>query len=277
MAKSKKGGQSVKRRKKYPPLSKQDKILRICIHVLEALILLFSVYGYEIIAPNLIFRNSDVLAFEERWTMFLLAPFVFIWLIFILNYTYTKKPIIGNQKIDYYNTVNHKFILPLFDKRYKNDVNYKNGRKKFFKKMIIYFCIFTILLSIGVMGCIGRHELNSNGIVTYSILNNRIEEYSYDDVESYSVIADRYYHGRSKGLSYHIYDVYLVINLSNGDSFSASYNMARDIYALRKIDDLLKDKIKTVNPYYLQEFINNHEFSDDELKELYKLFDKPYL
>lgn len=274
MAKSKKLKKSVKRKKKYPPLSKQDKFLYACIEILGAIVLLIVVYVYEVLAPVFIFKKSDVLAFEERWTVILLFPAVCVWLIFILKSAYIKIPIIGNKKIDYYNTVNYKFILPLFDKRYKNNENYEKGRKKFFKKFIICFCVFTILLSIGVMGCIGRHEFNANGIVTYSILNNKLAEYSYDDVESYIVSADTYYINRARSLSYRVYDVNLVVKLSNGDSFTASYNMSRDIYALEKIDSQLKDKNKTVNSYHLQAFIGKYEFSDDELKVLYKLFEE---
>ena len=122
------------------------------------------------------------------------------------------------------------------------------------------------------MGCFGRHEFNSNGIVTYGIFNNKVAEYSYNDVESYSLNADTYYISGTRGMSYRTYDVNLIVEMANGETFIASYDMARDIYALEKIDNILKDKNKSVNDKYLQEFIDRHDFSDDELRVLYNLF-----
>lgn len=273
MSKSKKKKQSDKHKKSLP-LSKQDKILYTCIQTFGVLILVFFIYGYEVLSPVFIFKKADVLAFETRWTMLLLVPLVFTWLIFILNFTCNKIPIIGNKKVDYYISDKYKFVLPLFDKRYKNNENYKKRQKKALNKILIWFCIFSVLLSVGVMGCVGRHEFNADGIVTYSIFNNRLAEYSYDDVESYSVSADTHYISRPRGLSYRIYDVALVVNLSDGNSFSASYEMARDIYAFEKIDSMLKDKSKTVNSDHLQDFVSKYDFSEDELKVLYKIFEE---
>lgn len=274
MSKLKKKTQQDRRNKKSPPLSKQDKILYTYIQIFGALILVFFIYGYEVLSPVFIFKNAEVLAFEARWTVLLLVPLIFTWLIFILNFNHKKIPIIGNKKVDYFITDKYKSALPLFDKRYENIEIYKKGRKKALNKILIWFCIFTALLTIGVMGCIGRHEFNVNGIVTYSIFNNSLAEYSYDDVESYSVSADTYYVSRPRGLSYRLYDVTLVVNLSDGKVFSASYDMLRDLHALEKIDSLLKDKNKTVNSDHLQDFISRHEFSDDELKVLYNIFEE---
>lgn len=162
----------------------------------------------------------------------------------------------------------------MFDKRYADNEQYKNGRKKFLRSFIIYFALFIVLLSVGVMGCVGRHEFTDNGIVTYSIFNNKVAEYSYEDVESYSVNAYTYYRSRPRGLSYRTNDIQLVANMYDGTSFIANYDMSRDIYALEKIESLLDGKNKTVNRDYFQEFINSHSFSDDEIESLNKLFDK---
>ena len=48
-----------------------------------------------------------------------MVPFFLFYIFNIIDSQYNKKPIFGNKKIDYYNTSSHKFILPLFDKRYK--------------------------------------------------------------------------------------------------------------------------------------------------------------
>ncbi len=274
MSKSRKKKQQSKRRKKSLPLSKQDKIIYKCIQIFGALVLVFFVYGYEVLSRILIFKNADVLAFESRWTVFLALPLVLTWLIFILNFNSKKIPIIGNQKVDYFITGKYKSVFPLFDKRYKNIESYKEGRKKVLNKVLIWVCVFAVLLSVGVIGCVGRHEFNSNGIATYSVFNNILEEYSYDDVESYSVVANKKYVHRAKSLSYIEPNVTLFVDFSDGKSFSVSYYMTRDIYALEKIDSLLQGKRKTVSSDHLQDFIDRHEFSEDELKVIYKIFEK---
>lgn len=272
MAKSKKQSKSGKQNKKYPPLSKEDKLLYSLFEVLGAVVLFVFVYIYESFTCFLAFKNPDVMAVEARWTVVLWLPVACYWLFLIFKFNYKKRPIIGNQKINYYND-KYRAVLPLFDKRYADNEQYKNGRKKFLRSFIIYFALFIVLLSVGVMGCVARHEFTHSGIATYSILNNKVAEYSYDEVESYSVNAYTYYRSRPRGLSYHTNDIKLVVNMYDGSSFVANYGMSRDIYALEKLDVLL-GKNKTVNADYLQEFINSHSFSDDEIESLNKLFDK---
>ena len=271
MAKSKK---SVKRKKKNPPLSKQDKFLYSCIEVLGGIILVGLVYGYQIFAYLLILKRPDVLAFEEQWTLFLIVPAIFYWMFLIIKAINKKTPIIGNSKIDYFKTTDYKFVLPLFDNRYKNNEKYIKGRKDFFKKSIIYVSVFIVLLIIGAMGCVGRHEFNENGIVTYSILNNKTKEYSYDDVDSYSVSANVNHVVGHRGLSYRNYNIFFVVKMKDGESFTAKYDRVKDIYALEKIDSKLKDKKKEVSTEYLEEFLDRHDFTDDELRVIDKIFEE---
>lgn len=270
MAKSKK---SVKRKKKFPPLSKQDKFIYGCIETIGAIILLASVDIYKNFTHLIVFKKADVLAFEERWSVLLIVPFIIFLLFLILKPTWKKLPIIGNKKIDYFNRTKFKAVFPLFDDRYKNNEEYLTNRKNFFKKSVIYFFIFVSLLSIGCMGCIGRHEFNENGIVTYNILNEKTAEYSYDEVESFQVSANMNY-GRTRRLYYHNYNINLIVNMKNGEAFTASYDSARDVYALEKINNQLKDKKKTVDSYYLQEFTDRYEFTDEELLVIEKIFEE---
>ncbi len=270
MAKSKK---AVKRKRKYPPLSKEDKFLYAFFEISGAILLLVFVYLYELTVHIFAFRNDDVLAIQSRWTVFLFVPVTIFWLLLVVNLNVKKKPIKGNKKIDYYSS-DYKFILPLCDKRYKNNEKYKAGRKKFIKIFVVYFCIFMVLLSVGISGCIGRHEFNENGISTYSILNNKLSEYSYDDVESYSVTAASQNITRNRGLSYRTYVINIILEMTDGKTFTVSYDTARDIYALEKIDKLLEGKNKTLNSAYLQEFADTHDFSEDEIRVLYKLFEE---
>ena len=272
MANSNKAKKSVKRKKKYPPLSKEDKFLYSLFEVIGAILLFVFVYIFESFTRFFAFKNSDVLAVEARWTMLLLIPVACFWLFTVLKTNYTRMPVIGNKKINYYSD-KYKFILPLFDKRYNGNENYKKRRMKFLRNFIIYSIVFIMLLSVGFMGCVGRHEFTDTGIVTYDIFNNKTAEYSYDEVESYSVNASTYYRSRPRGLSYRTYNINVSVNMSDGASFFASYDMSRDVYALEQLDALLGEN-KTVNSDYLQNFINAHSFSDDELKSLYKLFDE---
>ena len=99
-------------------------------------------------------------------------------------------------------------------------------------------------------------------------------DYSYDDVESYSVSASVNNIVRTRGLSHRTYDIDVVLEMPDGKTFTASYDMARNIYALEKIDNLLEGKNKTVNSAYFQDFEDTHELTDDELITLYKLFEK---
>lgn len=69
-------------------------------------------------------------------------------------------------------------------------------------------------------------------------------------------------------------NIYLTVYLDDGEYYCASYTTSRDIYALEEITKLLKDKEKTVNSRDLQDFIGKHDFSDEELKVISRLFEK---
>ena len=49
---------------------------------------------------------AEVLAYEERLSMFLLVPFIIFLLALVLKSTWKKVPIIGNKKIDYFSSKN---------------------------------------------------------------------------------------------------------------------------------------------------------------------------
>ncbi len=268
MAKSKKKRRPAKKYKGYPPLSKADKFLYSALEVVGVLLILIPLIAYEALAGLFIFKNPEVLSFQERWTILLILPFVFIFIPTIADAHNSKIPLFGNNKIDYYNTVNHKFVLPLFDKRYKN----MDSRKKFVKKFSKLCCVLILTMCLGVFGFLGRHEFSREGITTYSIFNNIIEEHSYNEVESYEISAIDSYRFTRRG-GYIESDIYLTVNLENGDNYTASYTAARDVYALEEIGKLLDNKKKTVDSRDLQDFINRHSFTDDELKVIYRLFE----
>ena len=274
MAENKKRKKPKKRNKPYPPLSKKDKSIYTGIEVLGAFLLLASVFGYEILAPVFVFKSSDILAFQERGTIFLLIPFALTLLLLLCDSTRKKIPIFGNKNVDYYNTSKHRFTMPLFDERYKNIDSYQHQRKKIFKKIAVYSVVLVILLCAGLLGCLGRHEFDNNGITTYSVFNKPIEKYTYSNVESYTVEASRSIHHRNRGLGYTTYELNLTITIYGGKSFNANYNFARDIYAMKELESLLTGKPKTIDDTYLEEFINRHDFTAEELKVLYELFEQ---
>lgn len=277
MAKSKKRKiYKLKRKKLLPPLSTTDKVIYFLYEVIGAIIILFSGFGWLEILPKIVLKNSEVLAFQNRWTIVLVCPFCLIFLFVILDPFMKKKPIIGNKKVDYYNTLNQQFVLPLFDERYKNIERYKEGRKKFFKKVLVWTTVFVFLFTLEIMGLTGRHEFTDEGITTYSVFNNPVGTYSYDEVESYSITADRFHATRTRGLGYTTYEINLTVCFKDGESFYASNDFSRDIYAIKEIEDNLEGKEKTVDAFYLEEFINRHSFSHDELKVIYELFDMKY-
>lgn len=274
MAKSKKKKRTAKKYKNYPSLSKADKFLYAALEVVGAIFLFAFLYEYDRIISFFVLRNTNVLSFQERFTIFLMVPFFLFYIFNIIDSQYNKKPIFGNKKIDYYNTSSHKFILPLFDKRYNNIARNSVSRRKELINLAIVCFVSIVLFTFGILGCIGRHEFSKDGITTYSIFNNVIEEYSYDEIESYHVDAYYRYHTRTRGLGYTDYDVNLTVRFTDGKNFTASYNTSRDIYALEEIDKILKDKEKTVNPRNLELVINKYNFTDDELKVIYRLFEE---
>ncbi len=272
MSKSKKKKQTPKKFKGHPPLSKADKFLYSALEVVGALLIIVPLVAFDPIAGFFIFKNPDVLSFETRWTLLLLFPFAFVYLIHISDSLYKKIPIFGNQKVDYYDTLNHKFVLPLFDNRYKNIERFKEYQRKRLKRIGIWCCVITFLLCVGILGCVGRHEFSREGITTYSIFNNAIDKHSYEEVKNYEVSAIDSYRYTNRG-GYYESDIYLTVYLKNGGSYCASYTAARDIYALEEIAELLKSKEKAINARDLQNFISRHSFSENELKAIYRLFD----
>lgn len=273
MAKSKKKRRPQKRHKSYPPLSRADKFLYTAFEVVGALLVIIPIVAFDPIAGFFIFKKPDILSFQSRFTLLLLFPFVFVYLIYIGDSLYKKIPIFGNKKVDYYNTLNHRFILPLFDNRYKNIERFKEHRRRRLKRISIWCSVIVFLLVAGILGCVGRHEFSREGITTYSIFNNVIEEHSYDEVDSYEVSAIDVYRYRGTRGGYVDSDINLTVYLKNGDNYTASYTAARDVYALEEIADLLVNKKKTVDSRDLQDFIDRHSFRDDELKVIYRLFE----
>lgn len=269
MAENKKKKRPKKRHKPYPPLSKTDKIIYCTFQLAAALFLLGTILGYMLLAGHFIFKNPDVLAYSERWTPMLMLPFFGLGAAFVFDVNQKKTPLFGNKKVDYYNTTYHRFALPLFDKRYQKLESCKKAKNKLLKKTAIWSVVLLILFCIGLLGYTGRHEFDYNGITTYSVFNNPVKEYSYNEVESYELRATKRYYRSS-----FYYEIFLKFNLENGKEFFADYDFCRDIYAFKKLSNQLEGKSKTIDDSYLQEFIERRDLTEDEIKILYELFEK---
>lgn len=274
MAENKKRKRPKKRHKSYPPLSKTDRIIYCAFQLTAVLFLLGTIFGYIFLAGYFIFRNPDVLAYSDRWTPLLMLPFFILGGAFIFNVNQKNTPLFGNKKIDYYNTTHHRFTLPLFDKRYQNLESCKKAKRSLLKKASIWSVVLTILFCVGLLGYMGRHEFDDNGITTYSVFNNPIKEYSYDEVETYELRTTKSYRSDGRYSSSISYEVFLKLNLENGKDFFVNYDYCRDANAMKKLENQLRGKPKTIDASYLEEFIERHNLTAEEIKILYELFEK---
>ena len=239
MAENKKKKRPKKRHKPYPPLSKKDKTIYSIFQLTAALFLLGTILGYILFAGHFIFSNPDVLAYSERWTPLLMLPFFGLGAAFVFDVNQKKIPLFGNKKIDYSNTTYHSFILPLFDKRYQKFESCIKAKKQFLKKSALWSVVLLILFCIGLLDYTGRHEFDDNGITTYSVFNNPVKEYSYDEVETYEIMAVKSHRKSTRYSSTVSYEVFLKLNLESEKEFFVNYDFCRDIYAMKKLANQL--------------------------------------
>lgn len=272
MAENKKRKKQKKRNKPYAPLSKADRVIYILLKALAFLIIIGYIYGYEVLSHFLIFKNSDVLAFNQIWTLLLSLPFMLTLMFVVFDTSRKKVHIFGNKDIDY---TAYRSVLPLFDKRYQHIEKYKINQKIFLKKSAIWSIVLVLLFCIGLLGCVGRQEFTKNRITTYSIFNTPVKEYSYNEIESYMVsVSGSYIQTFNKHSEYIPSNLYLTMNLTDGKDITVRYDSCRDIFAMKEIENQISDKEKLVNADKLEEFIDEYNFSDEELKVVYKLLEE---
>ncbi len=272
MAENKKRKKQKKRNKPYAPLSKTDKVLYAVLKVLAVLVIIACIYGYELLSHFLIFNNSDVLAFNQIWTLLLSLPFMLTLMFVVFDTSRKKVHIFGNKNIDY---TDYRSVLPLFDKRYQHIEKYKINQKIFLKKSAIWSVVLLLLFCVGLLGCVGRQEFTQNGITTYSIFNTPTKEHSYDEVESYTIsVSAGYIQTFNHHSEYIPSNLYLTMILSDGKDLTVRYDSCRDIFAMKELENLISDKEKLVNADKLEEFLDEYNFSDEELKVVYKLLEE---
>lgn len=272
MAENKKRKKQKKRNKPYAPLSKTDKVLYAVLKVLAVLVIIACIYGYELLSHFLIFKNPDILAFNQIWTLFLMLPFLLTLMLLVFDLSRKKAHIFGNKDIDY---TAYRSAFPIFDKRYQHIEKYKNNQKFFMKKSAILSAVLLLLFSVGLLGCVGRQEFTQNGITTYSIFNTPTKEHSYDEVESYTIsVSARYIQTFNHRSEYIPSNLYLTMILSDGNDITVSYDSCRDIYAMKELENKICDKKKLVNADRLEEFLDEYSFTEEELKIVYELLEE---
>lgn len=261
--------------KKYPPLSKTDKILYY-------LILLADVWSITLSTVVLVKRLSA--SFFEKGAVLANVPTFPLWvnsylpLLSIVTIAYLawliserSQPVFGNQSVNYYDTSKYAFTLPLFDRRYKN---VKSGTTMKRKRQAVASGLLTvivlIMLVVSFESVFGRIEFTADSIEKHSITGSM--SYDYNDVSEYnlkSYIEPSYSrYGRSEPT------IAINITMKNGYRIKATFrDFNYDIDCLEAVTDKL-GTIQNIDDEYLSDFLNYHDFTDSEKETIQKLFAK---
>lgn len=273
MAKQKKKKSNHK--KGYPPLSKTDKFITTIVPIVAVIFMYTILLGYEWFSPYFIFRqNSKTLAFCETSSILRIVPFWIVsFIIFgvIFFRSTSKKPILGNKKIDYYNTTFYKFVLPPFDKRYTKQFWTKKKIRNVLIKTIVSLLLVIVTFIYGFGGVISRWEITDSNIIKFGIENEIEESYAYDDIISYEVYSTlRSTHGKHATF---YSELGFAVTLNNEERLCFDLDSINGgITGLYKLDKLLSGKNKTVVDDRLERYINTHSLSDEELKMLTEIY-----
>lgn len=258
-----------KRNKSYPPLSKLDRFIYSFIQISSTVLTLGGIYGLLDIQSLLFLKDENVLAFYTYDSIAAHIPYAIAIISvygFLLSLTGSGKPLFGDKKHDYYNTTKYKFVLPVFDKRYKDITLTKKNIVKWLTRtiVVIFILILTSLLSFSNL-C-KRYEFTENEIKKLNFYNKTIETYSYDDIESYSPCISRHKIGRYGSGSLF---VGFEILLKNGERLSPDHFIGlRDIKSLYTIDSLIDDGKKKVDYHNFENFLNTRKSLSVNEKEM---------
>lgn len=281
--------QKKKRRNKLqpPPLSKLDTFLYNTI-IFVLVILYFAAfllcfYLYERIA----FADNSVVLYTERWTLLLLFPLFFIYIIGVIGFfgegLVRKRPILGNKEIDYFSTTRYEGVRFLFQKNPRKLNKDEKEFKRISSAFLSVICVVSLLLGFGAL--IGRKCLHNNGdIKIYSIVNTVKEEYSIGDTATVIIRCGKDYIG-SRGNSRPM--CYIDIKMSDDEEFS--FLMNNNTLAITDswidVDERLTKMLELKEYYesqgiavsidgveYIDQLIEYYEMTDSEKELLYKLF-----
>ena len=203
-----------------PPLSTLDKAIYTAVFVLLA-VLIFVLFFVTYIAMDAIaLRDTTVVAYRNSGCEFFILP-LFINLILSgidLTTRGRKMPIFGNKKIRYGEYPWAKDCYPLFgkqSKRLRQTPRETEVKKTMFRLWLAVFIITLLIYPLSLFGRTCLHEDNS--ITSYDILNRKSETvYTVSDYRAIKFIA-------SHGSRHDPYDLYVIIDTSDGRSFGFEY------------------------------------------------------
>ncbi|MCM1364316.1 MAG: hypothetical protein NC122_03865 [Faecalibacterium sp.] len=278
MAKHKKKTYSVDKRD-YPPLSRLDKFIYYFVTTASIITLWLLTILRIADLKSYFFKSDETLAYSPSLSIFFntcFPMFVTVFIIIFMDVFNTRAhPIFGNKKVDYYNTSKYLFTLPMFDKRYKN-VKSKSKKKlsRYSKRFIaITLAVMILFIFVSLLGIFGRDELSNDSIKKYNCLNQLKKSYSYSEVISYSLESNletsysRYSSSRYPNIS-------LTLTLKDGKNMQFDFrHFNGNLYSMQTVVDKLSYAKKSVNDEYLNDFIDEYDFSEEEIQILNNLFD----
>ena len=267
MTKSKK---QKKRNKQYPPLSKVDKILYGVPTIFFLAVYPFTFFAFDFILPEIYLRDG-VIAYspENPFPSFLLLIVTFIFFIIATDKQNKRIPIFGNSSVDYYNTINYRFVLPPFDKRYSKQNKDNKSTEKELIKISIYIFVFIFAFIIALNSFSSRYVIDDGKIYKYGLSENPIETISVEEVKEYHLKSYMSSSGRSKR-SYPTISV--ILRTKDEKEISFDINCIKDLSSLQKIDLLFSNVEKTVDSSYLEEYIARN-LTDNEAVLLRNIFE----
>lgn len=263
-----------------PPLSALDRMVYAVIFIILALLLLFLIFISYIAMDAISLIDTTVVAYRNNGCEFFMLPlFINIMLSGILLYLTTrgkKLPIFGNKKIRYGEYPWAKDCYPIFGPQSKR--TNQTPRKTDLKKALLglWITVFIVTLLMYPLGLFGRcclHEDNS--ITSYDLLNRQKEDvYTENDYRTIELIA-------SYGSYSDRYDLDIIINMSDGKSFSFEYS---DFGGHKNADAWLDklEELKTTVPksaisykeiHRLERTAKYFSLNEEQTARLYEIFE----
>ena len=261
-----------KRNKPYPPLSRLDKGIYSFSLIVSVILVNGAIFGIFDIQDTFFYRNSDVLAFAPYGSAWALIPYgimVTAILILLLSKLDSKRPIFGNKKIDYYNTTKYRFVLPIFDKRYIDRTLTKEKLVNVSIKIFVISFIFLCTCILSLNSLCHRYEFTQNEILKVNVKGEIVENFSYDEIEAYSVETP-YHRVGNRGVG--SYYLGFSVELPNGELVAPdTFSGLRDIEAFYKICQNLNNADKTVDAD-IERYIERHSLTREEKSMLREIF-----
>ena len=267
-----------------PPLSLLDKFVYYVAIILSFVLSLIVVFLFSDIWSYIAFRDTSVIAYQNRTSFLLILPILLYiemsGLIFFTTNLESKKPIFGNRKVKYGEAPWRKDYFPLFDPRRKK-LYIKPSEKRFRRKIwTIWLVGLLICLLLAPLGLFGRDCLmDDNRVISYNMLNRQKSvAYTTDDYAQLTIIARFVSSYRSS--DYWTYEI--CISMDDGKAFTFSdrdfdSRIADDTdHSLEKMLEIKSyfeaDQISIIGAEHIDDVANYHNMDDHQKLLLLKLF-----